>query len=317
MDNLFNSIWTERYRPQNLDELVLSSENRQYFQNLHKKKEISNLLFTGSPGCGKSTLSKIIVNDILKCQYLYINASDESGLDTIRNKVKSFAQTRSIDGKIKVCILDEADGLSNVGGQSNAQSALRNLMEEYSLTTRWILTANYKHKIIPALQSRCQDFDLLPPLNESLKRCIDILKLEKVKVDEGEKSKLIDIIRSLYPDLRKTINALQKCTIDNVLHITETIDNKDFALKLFIKLRNGIDTTELRRYTIGNEILFNNDYYSLLKGLFEVIYESDFENDKKRMAMLTVSEGLYRLASVMDFEICVYSTLLNLLEVLK
>src|SRR6476469_5737122 len=152
---MFNDLWVEKYRPKTLDELVLDSDNRTYFNSLKGKQEIPNLLFLGPPGIGKTTLSKIIVKEILNCQYLYINASDESGIDTIRNKVKSFAQTRSMDGKVKICLLDECDHLSSVNsglGNTNAQAALRNLMEEYSGTTRFILTGNYRHKIIPALQ---------------------------------------------------------------------------------------------------------------------------------------------------------------------
>ena len=314
---MFNDLLVERYRPQILDELVLSPENKKYFQSLQNKKEIPNLLFIGLPGIGKTSLAKIIVKDILKCQYLYINASDESGIDVIRNKIKSFAQTRSIDGKIKICILDEADGLSNIGGQSNAQSALRNLMEEYSGTTRWILTANYKHKIIPALQSRCQDFDLgTPPINECIKRCIEILKLEKIKVAESEKGKLIELIRGQYPDLRKTINTLQKCTISGELHITEQADNKDFAVKVLQKIRSKIDITDLRRYTISNELSFENDYHSLLRGLLDAVFESDLDIEKKRMAMIVIAEGLYQHAFVMDKEISCYSCLLKLYDFL-
>ena len=103
---MFDSLWVEKYRPSVLDDLLLTSELRDYFNNLSVKDSIPNFLFTGCPGIGKTTLAKIIVNDILKCQYIYINASDENGIDTIRSKVTSFAQTRSIDGQIKVIILN-------------------------------------------------------------------------------------------------------------------------------------------------------------------------------------------------------------------
>lgn len=312
---LFDNLLVEKYRPHELQDIVLSQDNRAYFESLKGKADIPNLLFVGPPGIGKSTLSKIIVNEILKCQYLYINASDESGVDTIRNRVKSFAQTRSMDGKIKICILDEADGLSNIGGQSNAQSALRNLMEEYSGTTRWILTANYKHKIIPALQSRCQEFDLIPPINECIKRCITILKAEGIKVDVSEKEKLVELIRSNYPDLRKTINSLQKCTINGKLNILEETDKKDFAEKVFAKIRQKIEVTDLRKYIISNEILFGNDYHSLLKGMFDVVFESDLDQDKKKMAMLMISESLYRHNFMMDVEINAFACMLNLLDI--
>ncbi len=315
---MFLNLLVEKYRPKTLADLVLSKENRKYFESLKGKTEVPNLLFLGSPGIGKTTLAKIIVVDILDCQYIYINASDESGIDIIRNKVKTFAQTRSMDGKIKICILDEADHLSTVNsgnGQTNAQAALRNLMEEYSGTTRFILTGNYKHKIIPALQSRCQDFDLTPPINESVVRCIEILKAEKIKVPTEEKEKLIQLIRNNYPDLRRSINALQKATINGVLHIIKEEDKKDFAKKLLVKIIAKTDLTDLRRYTIGNEILFNNNYHSLLKGLFEVIFDDPtLEPEKKRLAMLTVSESMYRAAFQMDQEIGAFACILNLFD---
>lgn len=317
---MFNDLWVEKYRPHTLDELVLDKDNRIYFSSLKGKKEIPNLLFLGPPGIGKTTLGKIIVNEILNCQYLYINASDESGIDTIRNKVKSFAQTRSMDGKLKICFLDECDHLSSVNagqGNTNAQAALRNLMEEYSGTTRFILTGNYKHKIIAALQSRCQEFDLTPPVNECIKRCAQILKHENVKVSAVEKENLVELIRSNFPDLRKAINNLQKATINGELHIVKSVDKKDFAIKVLQKIRQKIDVTDLRKYVIDNEILFGNDYHSLLRGLFDAIFESDLSPEKKRLGMLLVSESMYRHNFVMDHEINCYAGLLNLHEALS
>ena len=120
-------------------------------------------------------LAKVLAKQVLDCQYLYINASDENGIDTIRSKVTQFAQTRSIDGNIKIIILDECDGLSQ-----DAQRALRNTMEEYAEITRFVLTANYSHRIIPALQSRCQSLDLTPPLELCVDRVIHILKSENI-----------------------------------------------------------------------------------------------------------------------------------------
>ena len=128
---MFNNLYVEKYRPKTLSDLVLSDSNRKYFESI--AEEIPNLLFVGTPGLGKTTLARILVNDILECQYLYINASDENGIDTIRSKVVGFSQTKSLDGKHKVVILDEADGITIDG-----QRALRNTMEEYSSMTRWV-----------------------------------------------------------------------------------------------------------------------------------------------------------------------------------
>ena len=171
----FNNLWVEKYRPKSLSDIVLVEETRSIANSFKDKKEIPNLLLIGIQGIGKTSLAKIIVNDILGCQYLYINASDENGIDTIRNKVVSFSKTKSFDGGIKVIILDEVDGIS-----LEAQKALRNTMEEYSSNTRFILTGNYKHKIIQALQSRCQELNLIPPLEGIAKRVLTILRSENI-----------------------------------------------------------------------------------------------------------------------------------------
>lgn len=315
---MFNNLWVIKHGPKTLDELILTKTNRRFFESLKDKREVPNLLFVGPPGIGKSSLAKIIVGDVLDCQYLYINASDENGIESIRGKVKGFAQTRSIDGKLKIVILDEADFLSfaSTGGGSNAQAALRNLMEEYSLTCRFILTANYRHKIIPALQSRCQDFDLTPPLNDCVQICVKILKSEGVHVDDAEKAKLMDLIKNNFPDLRKTINTLQKCTIDGVLSITKLEDRGDFARKILSQIIDKMDIVSLRKYIIENETLFNNDYQALLQGLFDSIFERPLAPDIKRLALVCVAEGLYRDAFVMDKEINAFSCILQLVDLL-
>jgi len=217
----FNNLWVEKYRPRKLEEFVISDKNLSYINSFKAKKEIPNLLFVGTPGLGKTSLAKIIVNDILECQYLYINASDENGIDTIRTKVTSFAQTLSIDGKIKAIILDETDGLS-----MEAQRALRNTIEEFAKITRFILTANYRYRVIPALQSRCQSIDLTPPIEGVVKRCVHVLKSEKVEIPEDQKAKLLEFIKSKYPDLRMCINELQKYSSSGALQLQDTKNDK-------------------------------------------------------------------------------------------
>jgi len=306
---MFNNLWVEKYRPSKLDDMVLSNDNKLYFKSL--KDEVPNLLFVGTPGIGKTTIAKIIVQDILKCQYLYINASDENGIDTIRSKVSSFSQTRSIDGKVKVVILDEADGITLDG-----QRALRNTMEEYSGFTRFILTANYKHKIIPAIQSRTQYFDLTPPLQEVSGRVVSILKQEKIKVPDTEKTKLIKVIKDNYPDIRKTINLIQKYSVTGTLSITTNIDTNEIAKIIFEHISSN-KLIELRKYLIENETDFQGDYASLLKTFLNALYDSPkVKEDNKRKAIIVIAEHLYRDAFVLDKEINAFACLCQLQELI-
>jgi replication factor C small subunit len=305
MDYNFNSLWVEKYRPKTLDDFVSTSTNKELFDSFKNHGEIPNLLFIGTPGLGKTSLAKIIVNDILQCQYLYINASDENGIDTIRTKVTSFAQTKSIDGKIKVIILDEADGLS-----IDAQRVLRNTMEEFAKITRFILTANYKYRVIPALQSRCQSFDLTPPIELVVKRCAAILRSENIEIPEAQKVKFVEFIKANYPDLRKCINELQKFSLTGKLLLVDV--KNDETLKLIYKEVRSKNILSLRKALIENEHLFNSDYVSLLRNLFNYIDKEETDPDIKEWCLLQIAEHLYRSSFVVDQEINCYACLIQL-----
>lgn len=313
---LISNMWVDKYRPLTLDDMVLSESNRLLFNKFNTENSIPNLMLVGHPGIGKSASAKVLVKDVLKCTYLYINASDESGVDTIRHKVVNFANTYSFDGKIKVVILDEVDGCSSVvsGGKTSAQQALRNVMEEFSDTTRFILTANYPQKIIPALHSRCQQIDLTPPSESYIKRCLHILKSEKIKI-KATKPELLQFIKGKYPDLRKAINELQKHTIDGELTLPHK-KQTSIAQDIFNQLINRISINKIRQFIIENESEFG-DYQDLMKKLFEVVYESDIEFTKKRDIMLILTEALYRDSIVMDHEINCFSAIIMIDKVLE
>ena len=306
---MFDNLWVEKYRPSTLDDLILSKDNRGIVNKYHKDQEIPNLSFYGSPGTGKTTLAKIIVNSILECQYLYINASDENGIDTIRSKVIQFAQTRSFDGGIKVIILDECDGLSQ-----EAQRALRNTMEEFAQSTRFILTANYNHKIIPALQSRCQSIDLTPPLDECMCRVRYILDKENISVDDDQSELLEGFIKNNYPDLRRIINEVQKYTVSGKLKISDTTNCDDLVKKLLALTLSG-HVLKVRKYAIEREETFNGDYVMILRRVFDYIDRSKLPESKKGMALVAVAEAMYRSAFVVDQEINFYSCMIQLSEI--
>lgn len=300
-----DKIWVEKYRPKTIDELIVEEDIKSIVRDFGKNEQIPNLLFVGSPGTGKTSLAKILVHDVLKCNYLYINASDENGIDTIRSKVSNFAQTRSFDGKVKVVILDEADGITAQG-----QQALRNLMESYSGFTRFILTANFKHKIITPLQSRCQSLNLKPSVEQAVKRCFSILKQENIELEEDQKKRFVELVKNFFPDLRKTINELQKSVVDGKLVIKHThIDNE--IIKTIYEHVTNRKSLEARKYYIANEDKFQNDYQSLMKQLLEYVYAADLAEYKKKEMIAIIANHLYQSVFVIDGEINFFACLIT------
>ena len=302
----FNNLLVERYRPKTLDEIVLSKDDREFFDSLKQKQEIPHLLFAGVQGSGKTSLAKIIVNEILDCQYLYINASDENGIDTIRGKISGFAKTKSLDGKLKVVLLDEGDQIS-----LDAQKALRNIIEEFALNTRFIITCNYLFKIIPALQSRTQIINLTPPIEGVVQRVKEILQKENITIDNDQKPLLLEHIRKNLPDVRRIINDVQKFSVSGKLQIKSEISS-EFVKQIFNKILNKADLIKLRKEIIENEKNFSNDYRNFQKQMFETIFNSDLSYEVKTNLLLIVSKGLEMDAFVIDKEINCFTTIINL-----
>jgi replication factor C small subunit len=209
-----HTLWVEKYRSQNLDSYVGNEQIKTTIQKYLDQNDIQNFIFYGPPGCGKTTLAKLIINN-LDCDYLYINASDERGIDTIRDKVSGFASAASFK-PLKVVILDEADFITIQG-----QAALRNVIETYSRTTRFILTCNFVERIIDPLQSRCQVLKIVPPSkNDIAKHVFNILKQEETEI-QLEDLKLV--VNQFYPDVRKILNTLQMGAKDGQIVVDKTI----------------------------------------------------------------------------------------------
>ena len=209
-----HTLLVEKYRSKTLTEYVGNDHIKKQIQKYLDQDDIQNFIFYGPAGTGKTTLAKLIVNN-LDCDYLYINASDERGIETIRDKVTSFSSTISFK-KIKVVILDEADFLT-----IQAQASLRNTIETFSRSTRFILTCNFIERIIDPLQSRCQTLKIVPPSKKEVaKHLSEILNKEQT---EFELKALANIVNKHHPDIRKMLNIIQLSTKDNELVVDESI----------------------------------------------------------------------------------------------
>jgi DNA polymerase III delta prime subunit len=304
-----DNLWVEKYRPKTLQETILSDENYKLFNKFIEQKEIPNLLFYGIQGTGKTSMAYTLVNAI-DAEYIYKNCA-EVGIDEVRTTITSFSRTKSYNGNIKVVLLDEIDAAS-----TDAQRGLRNTMEENSAYCRYILTCNYIHRVIAPLQSRCQSFQLNPPIKNIVKRVFDILSKEGVLTDEQNKIRLAKLVKRVYPDIRKIINETQKYCVNGTLIIPESFQSESFANTL-VRLILKKDVLSARKYIIENENDFKGDHQLLIKSIFDCVCSNNYglSDSTKKMWLVTIGEFLYKSAFVVDQEINCYCLLLNLSEI--
>lgn len=292
-------LWVEKYRPQTLEELVASKINLEKFQQFINEKTIPHLLFTGGAGLGKTTTAKILSKSISD-EILYVNASDEASVDTIRTKVKEFCSTISFSGDLKIVILDEFDGMSD-----HAMRMLRNTMESFADSCRFILTCNYDTKIIDPIKSRCQIFEFSNTTPKDIaKRCLYILKQEGIECNDCS-SQIGKLVKAFYPDIRKVINNLQKFTTNGNFDFLENSgSDTDDKAKLLDLIRKG-DIKTIRKEMLG----MGSDYIGFYRHLFNNA-KSISENNAVDI-MMDISEYMYRHAIVPDQEINFVACLLR------
>ena len=256
-----HGLWVERYRPSTMETYIGNEHLKSKVSIYLESGDLPHLLLYGRAGTGKTTLAKLLVNNI-ECDYLYINASDENNVDTVRTKVKTFASTMGFKD-MKIIILDECDYIT-----PNAQAALRNLMETFSKHCRFILTCNYVERIIDPIQSRCQSFQIIPPSKKEVAvHLSNILKNENVifKVDD-----IATIINGGYPDIRKVINTSQRQVVKNELKLdAQEIILSDYKLKLLKVIQTKSKTrkeifTEIRQILADAKVTDFADFFRLL-----------------------------------------------------
>lgn len=306
LDNsIGNSLFTEKYRPKNLSEYIGNEEVKKKIQASLDKGDTRHLCLFGGAGQGKTTLAKIIANT-LDADVLYINASDENNVDTVRNKIKDFASGMGFK-TWRIIILDESDFLTN-----NAQAALRNIIETFSASCRFILTCNYIEKVIDAIKSRCVCYNITPPSKGDVaKRIVEILKAEEV---EYTKEDLAKVINANYPDIRAVINVCQDNIIGNKLMIQEdTLRESDYLSKLFEILKSK--ESQKNKYTECRQIIANSKVRTF-EELYSYIYQNinDFEIGKQGDIILFVAEAQYQDSFVVDKEINAMALIINLIR---
>jgi replication factor C small subunit len=303
ISNKEHTLLVEKYRSTKLEDYVGNENIKATISKYLSQNDIQNLIFYGPPGTGKTTLAKLIVNN-LNCDHLYINASDERGIETIRDKVSGFASSASFK-PLKVIILDEADFLT-----IQAQASLRNVIETFSRSTRFILTCNYIERIIDPLQSRCQVLKIIPPsMREVASHIAGILDNENI---EWAKETLGPIVKQYYPDIRKILGTAQLSTIDNKLVLDKSIlVSNNYIEQVINELKTGKNWKTIRQIIADSNI---NDYDELFKALYDNV--STYAPQSEGLVTIYINEHSYQANFRIDKEINMMACIAQIIQVL-
>ena len=300
-------LWVEKYRPKTIEDCILPERLKTPFQEYVNSHNIPNLLLCGGAGVGKTTVAKAMCEEI-GCDYLVINGSDESGIDTFRTKIKRYASTLSLTGGRKVIIIDEADYLN----PNSTQPALRNAIEEFSGNCSFIFTCNYKNRIIEPLHSRCAVIEFSLKSNEKVsiaaqffKRVINILESEKV---EFENPVIAELIKKHFPDFRRIINELQRYSQFNKIDSGILSQIQDASINDIVKFLKEKDFGSIRKWVASNDV----DSQILYRKIYDNMYEM-LQPQSIPQAVIILADYQYKQAFVADAEINMVACLTELM----
>ena len=305
-------LWVEKYRPKTIEECVLPAELKDNFNQVLKQGELQNMLLTGTAGTGKTTAAKALCHE-LDLDYLLINGSEESGIDTLRNKIKHFASTVSLQGGYKVVILDEADYLN----PQSTQPALRGFIEEFSANCRFILTCNFKNRIIEPLHSRCTTIEFNIPKKEA-ERLASVMMARLILIldDEGieyEHPVLAELIMKHMPDWRKVLNELQRYSVSGTIDAGILVNVSDENLKTLVTHLKGKEFSDMRKWVVNN---LDNDPVKIFRKIYDNMYDS-LQPETIPHAVLIIADYQYKSAFVADQEINLVACLTELMSQVK
>ncbi len=305
-------LWVEEYRPKTIDDCILPQSLKTLFTSFIEKGELSNLLFSGTAGIGKTTVAKALCQQ-LNCDWIMINGSEEGGIDVLRNKIKNFASTVSLSGGKKVVILDEADYLN----PQSTQPALRGFIEEFHKNCRFILTCNFKNRIIEPLHSRFSNIEFRiankdkPKLASKLfERATYILKEQNVDFEEKV---LAELIKKHFPDFRKLINELQRYSVAGTIDAGILVNVSDENLKTLVSHLKGKEFGDMRKWVVNN---IDNDPVKVFRKIYDSMYES-LQPETIPHAVLIIADYQYKSAFVADQEINLVACLTELMSQVK
>jgi len=298
MNDVDQILWVEKYRPKTIADCILPEQLKNTFQQYVDKKEIPNLIFAGSAGVGKTTVAKAMCDEI-GADYIMINGSDESGIDTLRTKIKGFASTVSLIGGRKVIIIDEADYLN----PNSTQPAFRGVIEEFASNCSFIFTCNYKNRIIQPIHSRCSviDFKLQNGQRAKmatllLKRVKEILKIEGVDFDEKV---LAEVITKYFPDYRRVLNELQRYSVSGKIDVGILSTMTDVKLNELVEGLRDKNFKEVRKWVGTNS---DNDANKIFREIYDKMYDI-LKPETIPLAVVLIGKYQYQSAFVVDQEI--------------